>query len=126
MRRPLTALIVGLAAIGLCAVGVLWVLDTLRPPTSASHAERLYDHLCVACHGVDGRGSFRAKLFLIKPGDFTDPAQMKAASDQYLFDIIKSGGSPIGIPGMPAFGSELSDTDIQALVAYVRSLSARR
>jgi hypothetical protein len=31
-------------------------------------------------------------------------ARVAAESDRYLFDIIKHGGSPIGRPGMPAFG----------------------
>ncbi len=123
MSQPRIALIVALAAIGLVVVGLLWMFDTPRPPTGASRAQTVYYQLCVACHGTDGRGSRRAALFLVKPGDFTNRAQMDTQSDRYLFDIIKSGGSPIGVPGMPAFGSELSDADIEALVAYVRGLS---
>ena len=45
---------------------------------------------------------------------------MSTHSDQYLFDVIKHGGSPVGRPGMPAFGYHLSDDDIAALVAYIR------
>ena len=42
---------------------------------------------------------------------------------EYLFDLIKHGGAPIGRPGMPAFGSTLSEDDIRLIVKYVRSLS---
>jgi mono/diheme cytochrome c family protein len=70
---------------------------------------------------VDGRGSWRAALFLLKPGDLQ---RSHGESDRYLFDIIKQGGSPIGRPGMPAFGYHMSDADIEALVAYVRALPA--
>ena len=52
-------------------------------------------------------------------------ARITARSDQYFFDIIKHGGSPIGRPGMPAFGSTLSDEDITLLVQYVRKRAAR-
>jgi mono/diheme cytochrome c family protein len=48
---------------------------------------------------------------------------MREHSDQYLFDLIKHGGSPVGRPGMPAFGYALRDEDIQAVVQYLRELS---
>jgi mono/diheme cytochrome c family protein len=112
-----------LAIIGLFAGGLAWLLDTPRPPRNAGRGERLYYAYCVTCHGTDGRGSWRAWLFLIRPGDLRDPARMRTHSDQYLFDIIKHGGAPFGRPGMPAFGFHLSDDDIQALVRYLRELS---
>jgi len=112
-----------LAAIGIFAGSLAWILDTPTPPPGASREERLYYRDCVTCHGVDGRGSWRAALFLLRPRDLTDPS-VRAHSDQYLFDIIKSGGAPVGRPGMPAFGSALDDADIAALVRYVRRLGS--
>jgi len=126
MRRPLLALLVVLAAIGVFTGGLAWLLETPRPPAGASRAERLYLGLCATCHGPDGRGSWRAALFLIRPGDLTDGTTLGQHSDQYLFDIIKHGGAPIGRPGMPAFGSTLSDADIEELVRYVRGLARPR
>ena len=52
--------------------------------------------------------------------------RMSTHTDQYLVDIIEHGGAPVGRPGMPAFGYHLSDDDIQALVAYLRTLPGRR
>ena len=80
----------------------------------------------MTCHGPDGRGSWRASLFLIRPGNLADAARLDQRSDQYLVDIIKNGGAPIGRPGMPAFGAALSDEEIRELVAYVRGLSRAR
>ena len=125
MRRPFVALAVAIAAIGLFTGGLAWLLDTPKPPPGADRAERLYYAFCASCHGVDGRGSWRAALFLVRPGDLTDTNRITARADQYLFDIIKHGGSPIGRPGMPAFGSTLSDEDITLLVQYVRKRAAR-
>ena len=125
MRRPLIALAVAIAAIGLFTGGLAWLLDAPKPPPGADRAERLYYAFCASCHGVDGRGSWRAALFLVRPGDLADPNRINARSDQYLFDIIKHGGSPIGRPGMPAFGSTLSDEDITLLAQHVRKLAAR-
>jgi mono/diheme cytochrome c family protein len=125
MRRGVLILGAAVALVGLFAGGLAWLLTDARPPAGASRAERLYYAYCAECHGVDGRGSWRASLFLLRPGDLTDPARMAAYSDRYLFDLIKHGGATIGRSGMPAFGAQLSDEDIQLLVAYVRQLSSR-
>jgi mono/diheme cytochrome c family protein len=124
MRRPLVALVVALAAIGVFTGGLAWLLSDPRPPAGASQSQRLYYAFCAECHGVDGRGSWRAALFLLRPGDLAAVAAMRAHSDSYLFDIIKHGGAPIGRPGMPAFGAQLSDADIQAVVGHVRALTS--
>ena len=122
MRRPTIALLVILLGLGLFASGLAWVLDTPKPPPGTPRVARLYVGLCATCHGADGHGSWRATIFLIRPGDLADRVRMGGQSDQYLFDIIKNGGAPLGRPGMPAFGGSLSDDDIRALVAHLRSL----
>ena len=123
MRRSLLVLAAALVAIGGLAGGLAWLLDTPAPPPGAMRAARLWSGLCASCHGADGRGSWRAALFLVRPGDLTDRAGVGAQSDQYLFDLIKHGGAPIGRPGMPAFGASVSDDDVRALVAYMRGLA---
>jgi mono/diheme cytochrome c family protein len=124
MRRPLLGLAAAIAAIGLFTGGLAWLLDTPRPPRGASRGERIYYALCASCHGAAGQGSWRATLFLVRPGDLADPVRQRANSDQYLFDLIKHGGAPIGRPGMPAFGTVLGDEQIREVVRYVRSLTA--
>jgi mono/diheme cytochrome c family protein len=124
MRRGVLVLVAAVAAVGAFTGGVAWLLTDPRPPAGASRAQRLYYAYCVECHGVDGRGSWRASLFLLRPGDLTDRRRIAAESDQYLFDLIKNGGATIGRSGMPAFGAQLSDEDIAMLVAYVRTLAA--
>jgi cytochrome c553 len=114
MRRGLTILVVCIAAIGLFTGGLAWLLNDPR-------GERLYYAHCVECHGRDGRGSWRAALFLLRPGDLTAPGLL-STPDRYLFDIIKNGGAALGRPGMPSFGYQMSDDDIQAVVAYIRTL----
>ena len=126
MRRPFVALAVVLVAIGAFTGGLAWLLDTPRPPAGAPKAERLYLGLCATCHGPDGKGSWRAALFLVRPGNLSNAATIDARSDQYLFDLIKHGGAPIGRPGMPAFGSTLTDDDLREIVRYVRGLSHAR
>ena len=123
MRRGVLILLAAVAAVGAFTGGLAWLLTDPRPPVNAPRAQRLYYAYCTQCHGVDGRGSWRASLFLLRPGDLTD-RRVAAESDTYLFDLIKNGGATIGRPGMPAFGAQLSDGDIALLVAHVRSLGA--
>jgi mono/diheme cytochrome c family protein len=120
-RRYLVLVVLLVVVVG----GAVWLLREAAPPAGASRVERIWIADCAPCHGRDGRGSWRAVLFLVKPNDLTDTRQMQALTDDYLFEIIKKGGSPIGKPGMPGYEGQLSDEEIRALVAYVRSLGRR-
>jgi mono/diheme cytochrome c family protein len=122
MRRAFVVLAAALLGIALFTGGLAWLLNDPRPPAGASRGERLYYAHCVECHGRDGRGSWRAALFLLRPGDLGKATRMTSETDRYLFDIVKNGGSPLGRPGMPAFGYFLSEADIQELVRYLRTL----
>src|SRR5689334_22882254 len=108
MRRGLLILLISVVGIGLLTGGLAWLLTDPRPPAGAPRAQRLYYAYCAQCHGVSGGGSWRAALFLLRPGDLT-AAHVAAQPDRYLFDLIKNGGATIGRPGMPAFGAQLSD-----------------
>src|SRR5712692_2109448 len=94
MNRAALALIGILLGLGLFAGGLAWVLDTPRPPPGTPRVERLYLGLCATCHGADGRGSWRAAVFLIRPGNLADQARPGKQTDQYLFDIIKNARAP--------------------------------
>jgi mono/diheme cytochrome c family protein len=103
---------------------VLTLLFLPHPvPRGATPAQRLYLSHCAECHGANGHGSWRATLFLLQPGNLADPRVLAPLSDEYLFNLVKDGGAPIGKPGMPAFGYHLSDEQIREVVRYVRSLS---
>ena len=111
----------------LLAGSVLGLIFLPHPvPKTATAVQRAYLTGCASCHGASGRGSWRATIFLIRPGDLRDREAMSRLSDDYLFGIIKDGGATIGKPGMPAFGYHLTDPEIRALAAHVRALSAPR
>jgi mono/diheme cytochrome c family protein len=49
---------------------------------------------------------------------------MRQWSDKEIVDIITKGGKAVGSsPVMPRFGGKLSDSQIQDLLAFIRSLS---
>jgi len=77
---------------------------------------------CVSCHGNDGKGNTKAgKKADVK--DLTDPKYQAAFSDEQMFKQIKEGMKDSkGKEKMKPFGGILSDDEIKALVAHVRSL----
>jgi mono/diheme cytochrome c family protein len=76
-----------------------------------------YTGSCAVCHGAkgDGRGVFGRTTY----PDATDLTGVKNKSDAQLFWIVKNG---LGFTAMPAFGGQYQDTEIWAMVAYVRAL----
>jgi mono/diheme cytochrome c family protein len=78
------------------------------PPagTAANQGYKLFLMNCAHCHGNDARGDEGPDLHGV------------TKSDARIISMIKNG-----IKGeMPKFGAKLTDTDMKALVAFVRSL----
>src|SRR5437667_11338681 len=98
MRRPVAALVIVLAAVGVLTGGLAWLLDTPKVPRGAPRAERLYLGLCATCHGSDGRGSWRAALFLVRPGTVAGGERLGRRPGQYRFPLTKHGGAAVGRP----------------------------
>jgi mono/diheme cytochrome c family protein len=112
-----------LAVIAVVALVAAVLLVPLPPsPPGPEPGRSLFQVHCATCHGADGRGrTWRARLLFLAPGDLTSHATA-VLPDQYLSDIIRHGGTNFGKPGMPSFGFALGDAEIQALVAYLRTL----
>ena len=94
-------------------------------PATGSPARALYGAHCAVCHGATGKGDGPGATVLrqVMP-DFTNAAAMGAATDRFLFEIIKKGSSQFGRSNaMPSWGMRLSDEQIQSLVVYIRSLA---
>ena len=78
------------------------------PQGDAMRGHSLFDHNCAHCHGDDARGDEGPSLYDLKK------------SDARITKIIKGG-----IKGeMPRFGTKFNDPDIQALIAYLRTLKS--
>jgi mono/diheme cytochrome c family protein len=85
----------------------------------------IYKTTCAPCHGESGRGDGPgAGAFKPAPRDHTDRAYMDTLTDQNLGDVIQMGGAIKGKPLMPS-NPQIRGTDLDALVAYVRSLSRK-
>lgn len=72
---------------------------------------------CKSCHGVKGLGDgTKAENIDISCGDFSSK-EVQSLSDGELFYKTTTGRKP-----MPSFKEKLSDSEIWAVVAYIRTL----
>lgn len=83
--------------------------DSLAVPpadTLAHKGYQLFMMNCAHCHGADARGDEGPNLHGV------------TKSDTRIASLIKDGKEG----EMPKFGAKLTDTDVQALITFVRSL----
>src|SRR5437870_8690529 len=76
---------------------------------------------CVQCHGLDGSAKTSMGKAL-NARDLTSAQIQSSFTDAQAAAAIKDGVTKDGITRMLAFGGKLSDDEIKALVAYVRTL----
>ena len=85
------------------------IASAATSPTLEGEARRghsLFDHNCAHCHGDDARGDEGPSLYDLNK------------TDARIARIVRQG-----IKGeMPKFGTKFNDADIQALIAYLRTL----
>ncbi|WP_194725416.1 c-type cytochrome [Noviherbaspirillum malthae] len=99
--------------------------------TLVARGKSIYAAQCAACHGaaLEGQPDWRMRL---SSGRLPAPPHDASGHtwhhpDKVLFDIVKNGlvpgkTAPEGYQSdMPAYGSLLSDEDITAVLAYIKS-----
>ena len=80
-----------------------------------SHGEKVYNTACAACHQVNGEG-----LPNVFPGLKASPIVVGDIAKH--IDVIINGVMKDGKPtAMQAFGAQLNDADIAAVVTYERN-----
>ncbi len=81
----------------------------------------IYADKCASCHGDNGNGQGdQAKLYAVKPQDFTNPQLMAAMTDGELFWKISEGRRP-----MPSFKKQLTEEQRWQVVDYIRTFAKR-
>ena len=96
------------------ALGVIGVVSS-----NAADAKENWEKNCAKCHGADGAGKTKmGEKFKVK--DYTDAAVQGALKDDALTKAIKEGVKEGESVKMKAF-SDLSDDEVKALVAHIRS-----
>ncbi|MFQ5703216.1 MAG: c-type cytochrome [Gemmatimonadales bacterium] len=93
----------------------------IKLPATADSATN-FSKYCVACHGKSGKGNGPvASALNPKPRNLVDPQFQAARTDEQLAKDIAEGKNT-----MPAFGKQLTPAEVQALVAYIRSMSSQK
>lgn len=95
-------------------------------PAMIDRGREIYKVNCVACHGEGGKGDGPgAGVLKPPPRDHTDATYMSTLQDKEIADVIKMGGAIKGRPLMPSH-PQIIGTDMDSLVAYIRTLSVVR
>ena len=89
----------------------------------------IYGQYCASCHGANLEGQPNWKAELPEGGRPAPPHDASGHTwhhaDELLFAIVQQGPASSTLPGyiyrMPAFGEVLSDDEIWAVLAYIKS-----
>jgi cytochrome c6 len=86
----------------------------------AADANENWSSHCAKCHGADGKGETKMGK---KAGckDYTSAAVQAAMKDDAAFKAVKEGLKVDGKEVMKPFGEKLSDEEIKALIAHMRT-----
>jgi mono/diheme cytochrome c family protein len=90
---------------------------------AAQDAKAIYAKECAKCHGDSGAGDGpQGQKLKDKPSDWTKGAGLQGMDDAKIAESIKKGGGAVGkSKAMPAY-PKLSDAEVTALVAHVKSM----
>ena len=109
-----TAEVLALAA-GLLIVVVLSASPVVSQDSAAGAG--VYKSKCNTCHGPDGGGTAVGKS--LQAADLRS-AQVQSKSDAELIQTISDGKG-----NMPSFKGTITDEEIHAVLAHVRTLAAK-
>ena len=88
-------------------------------PTAATEGKKIYESMCVICHGDKGKGNGAAGVALSpRPANFL-AITVRHESDGNIFWKLSEGNPP-----MAAYKGLLSETQRWQLVNYIRKLEA--
>jgi cytochrome c553 len=100
------------------------VLMATATTVLAADAKANWEKHCAKCHGVDGKGQTKmGKQAGAK--DYTDPKVQAEIKDDSAFKAIKEGLKVNGKEAMKPSSDKLSDDEIKALVAHVRTFGKK-
>jgi cytochrome c553 len=93
----------------------------LAHPARAVDVQANWNKHCASCHGKDGKGQTKAGR-MAGAKDQTDAQYQAGLKEDKMFAAIKDGLKEGTKEKMKPFKDKLSDDEIKALVAHVRTL----
>jgi mono/diheme cytochrome c family protein len=138
VRRQVIGRTTGIAIMLILIIGIFALIALVNVTKKApvdqatdqiSVGKRAYVQQCAICHGVNlnGQPNWQTPLpsggRLAPPHDLTGPTWR--SSDKQFFEITKYGGQRFSPPDyknfMPGYENRLSDEEIWAILAYIKS-----
>jgi cytochrome c6 len=97
---------------------VLLTIVVAVAPIAFADGAATYKAKCASCHGADGKGqsAMGKKMNLRDLGS----AEVQKQTDQQLYDW-----TAVGKGKMPAYKDKLTDAEIKALVAHMRTFAKK-
>jgi menaquinol-cytochrome c reductase cytochrome b/c subunit len=132
-KRKIALTVMGIAVAGIVGLSIIAAVTTPpQPPETAggtiqqqmAAGQDLYSINCAQCHGPEGEGGVIQGVqglegFKMKSIHSQD--EMYTRTDETLADIISFGQPALGMtPFGKAYGGNLSPTEIQAIVTFMR------
>ncbi|MBI4659833.1 MAG: cytochrome c [Verrucomicrobia bacterium] len=97
---------------------------TAAASAQAADVKENWDKQCAKCHGPDGKGDTKmGKKAGVK--DYTDAKVQAEMKDDLMFKRVKEGLKEGDKTKMKPYSDVLSDDEIKALIAYVRTLGKK-
>jgi cytochrome c553 len=102
------------------ALALALALAVAGGSAAAAEVGANWEKHCVKCHGKDGKGNTKMGR---QSGakDYTDPKVQAAMKDENALKVVKEGIVEKGKKKMDPYGDKLSDDEIKALIAHMRT-----
>ncbi len=119
-----------LATLSLATALAAWLAPGAAVAGDAAAGKVVFETNCSTCHGMTGKGDGPVGAALnprprdLSTGEFkfdTDD-DGKPGTDDDLKNVIQKGGAAFGGSPLMAPWPTLSDTDVENVIAYIRSL----
>ncbi len=134
-RRTMTWAAIGAVALLLISAAIFIAAISGAPAIDAGDPEQLalgeqvYAAQCAACHGanLEGEADWQQPTAegLLKAPPHDETGHTWHHDDAYLIESVKLGGARlpanVGVSAMPAYAELLSDEEIAAVLAFIKS-----
>jgi mono/diheme cytochrome c family protein len=92
---------------------------------NAANGKKLYETLCVTCHGPTGLGDGPVAASLppeMKPRNLQEGQWKYATDDNKMKELLHKGGAAVGLSPLMSGAPSASDADLNDLVAFLHSI----
>ena len=91
-------------------------------PGDPVRGKKIYQGLCIQCHGVKGDGNgVAAPALMEQPANFTDPKTWKMGDEAFFIHVIRRGRNI-----MPAFWDVIDPQEIRDVLSYERTFLKKK